>query len=671
MIFFSLSLALASDFGLDDSQSPWNPNEGPQADALLELHDKEKWLELMPQARKFSKQNPKSFVGHFTLGRSLWLGHGKHARAMHHLKEAKKIYRERFESREIPPWKLYSQVLFSMQSIAGDMGENELELKLIANYNSAQDDFEYRFGSSYAKLVGERGWPLMKLERYDEARAAAHAAIETERTWQESLGYNVLCAVEAEEGNRQASADNCFKALEHGRETFSGIAIDASNASNSSFAILDFDRAEEFAIEGTAAGGITAPAWMNLLDLYVLEGRGEAAIEAMQGLRRSQFADPPHLRSQRRADIEVSFATILLLAGEADAAMEAINKAILSPDRRGTISTSEEQTRGGHMALRYMIRKMKYEREKEKAAARGVLERAKHWASTRGPDPGLISDASAVRGALSDESRLTYTFRMYQDRGLVDVLPCIMGELVEILGPGVSETALRKVRQVDDFPGISSYYDSIAADIAYARGSEEDVIRYASKSIETLPLAEAVLTGRMHALLGWAYWSNGDSSTALNHYAEAYRLDPSIFRRLQLSLPVIIKTDSAPLASDIASALERSPRFQSSSQGFSIQISGGKSPTICLSTSLGTQLNCTVPPSRKKMVLVEEEGKDPIEKEILLSDDEYIFEIVDGMHLSFFGLSFGSSGVDWKSLDGSTTTSRHATRKKLKDLLED
>ncbi|MEC7983656.1 MAG: hypothetical protein VX278_00750 [Myxococcota bacterium] len=651
--------------------SPWNPHEGGEADVLLELHDQEKWIELMPKARRYVKSNAKSFVGHLTLGRSLWLGHGEHARAMHHLKEAKKIYVSQWSFREEPPWRLYSQILFSLQSIAGDMGENELELQLIADYNRAQDEFEMQFDSSYAKLVGERGWPLMKLERYDEARSAAHAAIETGRIWQESLGYNVLCAVEAEEGNRQAAADNCFNALEHGRETGSGIAIDASNASNSSFAILDFDRAEEFAIEGTAAGGTTAPAWMNLLDLYILEGRGEAALEAMLGLRQSQLADPPHLRSQRRADIEVSFATILLLAGEAEAAMKAINRAILVPDRRGTISTTEEQTRGSHMALRYMIRKMKAEREKEKVAARGILERTKTWFSHRAPDPGLISDASAVRGALSDESRLIYTFRIYQDRGLVDVLPCIMGDLVEILGPGVSAVALEEVRAIDTFLGMEAYYDALSAEIAYQRDDASQVIQYATKAKDNLPLAEAILTGRMHALLGWAYVHQGDETVAVNHYAEAYRQDPSIFRRLGLSIPIMIEVDSGALSSEIAAALQRSPRFHSSHFGFIVQVSGGDVPRVCMSTPLGAQLNCATSPPRTKTVLVEEEGKDPIEKEVRLDDQEYLFEIVDNIHLLFFGLSFGSSGVDWKSLDGSTTTSRHATRKQLKKLLDD
>ena len=194
--------------------------------------------------------------------------------------------------------------------------------------------------------------------------------------------------------------------------------LDASNAANASFAVLDFERVEEFAIEGTEAGGRTHPAWMNLVDLYLLQGKGAAVLSAMKGLRTSHAREEPHMRSQHTSDIEALFATVLLFAGEGEKALETINRAIRAPDRRGSISTSEEQTLGGHMALRYFIRKMAYERKREQAAARGVLGRLDRWREALLPDPGILADAAAVRSVLSDESRLLYTFQMYQAKRL-------------------------------------------------------------------------------------------------------------------------------------------------------------------------------------------------------------------------------------------------------------
>ena len=47
-------------------------------------------------------------------------------------------------------------------------------------------------------LIGQRAWPLMKLRRFDEARAVARRAIATGNAWQKDLGLNGLCAIEAE-----------------------------------------------------------------------------------------------------------------------------------------------------------------------------------------------------------------------------------------------------------------------------------------------------------------------------------------------------------------------------------------------------------------------------------------------------------------------------------------
>lgn len=646
--------------------SEWDPEEGEVASKLLELHDQEKWATLMPQAREYIKAYPESLTGHYVFGRGLWLGHAEHARAMHHLEIAEKIYYRDYEQKEIPPWKLFSKLLFSMQNIAGDMGENEKELELIKKYNDEQDVFLERFNDSYYKLIGERGWPLMKLERYEEARMAAREGIETERSWQESLGYNVLCAVEAEEGNRQAAQDNCIAALEHALGDMSGIAIDASNAANASFSVLDFERVEAFAIEGTEAGGRTHPAWMNLVDLYLLQGKGGAVLSAMKGLRKSHASEEPHMRSQHKADIEALFATILLFAGEDEKAMQAINLAIRAPDRRGSISTSEEQTLGGHMALRYFIRKMAHEREKEKATAKGVLGRLEQAKDMFLPDPALLADAVAVRSVLSDEKRLLYTFHMYQDRGLVDVLPCLLGGIVEILGPGISQVALDRVRAKEEFPKMMPYFDALEVDIAYQRGDYGRMARLAESAKDALPLDEAVLIARMNGFLGWYHEKNGNIALALPYYTEAYNKDPSLFRRMGWSLPAILKGPIAGIMADVVKGLGRSPRFHHHNQGFVLDI---QDMAVCLLSPMGAQLMCAPNPSRVRIELVEEEGKEPVEKEVQLTDDEYIFEIIDGFHLAAFGLANGDTGVDWGSLDGSTTTSRHSTQQKLKQML--
>ena len=113
-----------------------------------------------------------------------------------------------------------------------------------------------------------------------------------------------------------------------------------TSASNASFSVLDFARVEEFGIEGSESSSDAYHAWMNLVRLYIIQGKGAAALSAMKGLRKSHLAEEPHRRSQSRSDIDALFSIILLLAGEDEKALETIDRVLRSPDRRGSISFS-------------------------------------------------------------------------------------------------------------------------------------------------------------------------------------------------------------------------------------------------------------------------------------------------------------------------------------------
>lgn len=633
---------------------PWNPNEGPLVDELLKLNDKEEWTTARTQSEAFLDENPESFVAHFVLGRALWLGEGQHSRAMHHLEFALEIYREKYDFNVEPPWKIESEIMFSMQSIVGDMGDSNRELELIADYNALQDSYDTRFGESYTRLVGERGWPLMKLELYNEARSAALAAMDTERNWQISLGHNVLCAVEAEVGDRTAAMRECESALEHAKETSSDIPIDASNAANSAFGVLDFDKAESYSILATQHYGNTAPGWSNLVVLYMLQGRGEAAIDAMQGFQEAQLSEPAHMRSQRRAEVDAFLALLMLLSGETELGLNKINRAILQPDRRGTISTSEEQTLGSHLLLRHVLMNSQAERAAEKAAAEGWAARLENWTMSWFPDPAIMADAAGVRGTLINDERMLATFRMYLDKGLTGVPSWLMGDLIAVLGPGISEAAIAEARAFDKLPGLEAYFTMMDAEVAYLRRDSERVEALALNAYANLPMAEVLLQTRMLALQAWAAEENGDFETAMARYEQVMQQDPSVLRRLHLSIPMKIQSDGSPLAEAVSDGIEYSPRTRYSAKGFTLSVTGDSQPSMCLSSPLGTLLGCAEAPLR-------EEGQ---------TDSSYVVAACEAFHTGIFSMGVGLTGAQWNSLDGTTSASKNAMREKLKDLIE-
>mgnify|MGYP006183629985 CR=1 FL=1 len=75
-------------------------------------------------------------------------------------------------------------------------------------------------------LPGSHVWPLMKLGRLDLARRKAQEAIKVDDEFEKSLGYNGLCTLESEAGQREASGAHVVRGphevVPHGLELVHG-----------------------------------------------------------------------------------------------------------------------------------------------------------------------------------------------------------------------------------------------------------------------------------------------------------------------------------------------------------------------------------------------------------------------------------------------------------------
>ena len=642
-LFFQTATVLAS---------PWNAEEGPLADELLKLDGNNEWISARRLAEEFLVENPESFTGHHVLGRAFWLGEGDFARASYHLNKALEIYQKDYAFLEEPPWRLESEALWSLRIITGDMGDFEGELALIDRYNEKQEVYQTLFGTGYNPMVAERGWPLMKLQRYDEAKFWAEKGLESERTWQNSLGWNVLCATAGEENNRSESMKNCGSALEHAIETDSGITIDASNAANASLGVLDFEKFEEYSRTATQHhDGSSVSAWMNLVHLYLGKAEGRNAIQAVEGALQSLASEDPDMRAQKRADVDGVFSLLLLVGGEEASAFQKINKALQYPDRRGTISTSEEQSRGSHTLIRYVARKMLAQRAAEHAATLGWWKRLLYWASSFFVDPETVVDAASLRNVLCDEERLLSTIRPFLDKGLTGVPMWMIGDLIEIVGAGVVEATVEEARILDaEFPQFESYFLAWEAEIAYQRGDETLLLEKSQMARATLPLPEQMLRARLLALEGWAYEQMGDRQGQLQSFASAMEINPSIFRHLNLPIPAQFSLATG-IEGELVDALRRSPRFQEANEGFMVQVQNN---TACLLGPSGEMFACS----------------NFIGKTDEQSDQEYLSALSKNFHTMIFSISTGMTGSDWSSLDGTASNSKAETRKRLEGLLQ-
>jgi hypothetical protein len=645
---------------------------GPPEEEILALYHGDKLLTARRKAEELLAENPDSIEANFVLGCVLRQAEGDLARAMHHLGRSRELFEARYgtlgENSD-----LHQQILDKIVVVAGELEEYEYQLQMLDYYDALFDP----------DLSAEHAWPLMKLERYDEARAYAQRGIDSGTEWGQLVGYNALCALEAEAGNREAALTACENELEFGRTRADvDLTVAGYNASIAAQYVLAFDKVERYATEAVtsgAAGNVTNP-WLLLVSLYVAQGRGQEAVVAVGDMQRWRALQAPEYRDQIRAETDAAFATVLLAAGETDKGMEVITRALEFPDRRGLTSASSEQALGSHALLRIAMRKAAAERTAEEASAYNLFVRLGHWLSTWWPDTEDWKDRAAVSGALTDERRLHSTFRVYADGGLSDVPVWLLGELADVLGPGVAETALRDARATEADPRFTAYYDAIDVDIAYARGDRSAARASASGALAGLPASEKLLRARVAAIGAECARRQGDDGEALALFEQAMADDPGVLRRLGLRLPASVTVNATGDAAPIAGRMiARSPRLRLREGAFQVTVEGdGRALRTCLRSPSGRQLSCatTVPPSPETSApargtpgAAPPPAAAPEEPEPLTARG-YAMLVARDFHDHAFSMALGVSTADLRSLDGGSTIATEATRARMGAMLE-
>jgi tetratricopeptide (TPR) repeat protein len=647
-----------------DPATAWMSPREREAVALL---DRGKPVTARRVAEELLERDPDSIAGHYVLGRVLHEAEGALARAIFHLGHARELYEKRYPPARKPestPWQFHRELLLSIATLAGEMEEHDYQLEML-DYHDAL----YR-----PPRPGEHAWPLLKLGRLDEARAAARKAGAMKDPGERSLGLNALCAIERSGHDRAAARTACRAAYQHAQDQESGmpgvdaehrstLAVHAYNAALAARAAFAAEEAEKLALAGTRRLAFTpANPWRFLVGLYLDEGRGGDAANAVREMQRWRVRQPPQLRDQDRSETDAMVATVLLVAGRTEAALRLVDRAVDFPDRRGLESTEEWQARAAHLLLRGAIRRADRELVAEAASVdgaggglvRGARRRLDDWA-----------DDERMVGLLGDDDRLVDTLRLFGERGITPVPVWLLGDLVPVVGPGVMAAVLRMVREREKTPELEPYWDEIEAEVHLARGREAEARERARKALAALPQTEALLRARAAAVAAQAARELGDPAAELELMDQAYRLDPSIIRRMGLSLPVKMR-GSGPLAGEVMAMLGRSPRLRAADRGFALDVSASPgSFRICLRSPEGNELRCA-PGEEAAAATPAVPGADAKKPEPMTPA-----RAVEEFHRSAFAMPLGLTGADMSSLDGSTTVAEQAVRDRIDQMLHE
>lgn len=681
--------------GRAQQQSAPPPISGtPLEMQAYELYTKNKLVTARTKAEKALAVDPSSIMGHYVLGCVLREAEGSLARAIYELGRARELYETRFGMSRAPgaPWGLHREIIYAIQATAGELEEYEYQLEMIDYYDSLYDP----------ALTAEHAWPLLHLRRFDEARQWATRATKINDDWQKSLGLNALCAIEGEARTREANYRACMAALEHARAGARAateaqpadqqVAVHAYNATLAALSALKFDEAERLALEGAQRMEFTiANPYRLLARFYADAGKMDEAVSSIREMQRWRLRQPANLRDQDRADSDATLATVLLAGGQARVAMRVITRAVERPDRRGLTSANPEQAVGGHALLRRAISRSATELLAEQRSREGLLRRIGSVFEVAWARLQSWPDDERVSSVLSDEDRLLATLQIYVHGGIEPVPTWLIGDLVDVLGPGIVAVELRKARQQErQLPAMRPYYDAIEAEVSLAQGDRRRALELARRSLDALPAHEALLQARVAAVGAEAARKDGNDALAYGLYERAMQRDPGVLRRLDIELPATVRVrGSGGAVEEAGDMMDRSPRFRDDSRGFVIEVTGARDLVrACMRSPMGAQLTChetrrqpvPEPPPEPGTQAQQQPPAPPPQpgqpqpaqrRPVMENDEQLAARFVEEFHDRAFSVRGTTSSVDLRSLDGSVTGGREATRDQMQNVLQD
>ncbi len=587
-------------------------------------------------AQRWIAEQPGSAAAQFALAEVLVRVEGNLARALFHLNRAEELTNYSSLGRAVasgaPEW--HYLTLSQLSYVHQLMGNQQASLDYL-------DKIEAVYGQEVESF---RGWPLIKMQKWDEARASAESVLASSNDPRErSRAWNTLCAVELSALRPAESLEACDRSITEdealaGESSADSDTVYLMNASEVSLSMLRMDDAEDYL---TRAARVLDPdsvgdPWIYLLFLYMNQSRFDEARTALDNMLVWRDQQEPIVGVMNRAEHFLVSAMFLTLAGyPADAATLSAT-ALNQPDRTGSYSADEAQKDSIAALMNAIANQTAYEQALENAATLDLADalrerlraqsfRFKAWRSSRHA-AALFADTQVLLNRLRPYAPLD-----------VHIPEWIEPELVGIMGEGVIAAALEQARAGGAFSLNEGYYFAYQAEIAALRGDSEQTLAHAARALGQLPAQESLLRARLSARIAEAAWQQGDYEVARSNYELALQNDPSLLRRLGLSLPVRIRGVDDAFVRQVIDYLEASPRFHSHPEGLSLEVFPQNDLTICLSTLGGSPLSCV--------------QMGAIDETLTLTPAQ---QLVQEFHAQTFGLGYDISQAQRMRLMGSS-----------------
>jgi len=541
------------------------------------------------RARELSEQwvraEPDSPAAQFALSEVLLTIEGNMPRALYHLNRAEALTN-------------YNSLEAALNS--GNLQWHYLTLSQLSYVHQLMGDqiksLEYldKINQIYGQDVESfRGWPLIKLKEYQLARESANRVLDSSTNERErARAWNTLCAVELASLQPIESMSACDQTI-NDENTDDTDTVYLSNASEVSLSLLKFAEAEGYLDRATRYlnPDSVADPWIYKMYLTMNQGRFDDARLALDRMLIWRESQEPIVSVMNRAEHYLVSASFLLLAGYAEDAIQLTTTSLNQPDRNGSYSADDSQKNSLAALLNMMAYQTQYQIALEQGASADLLERQRNKFAALKYRLGQWRAERRAASLFANFEVLQNRLRPYAPLE-VHIPEWIEPEIVELIGTGVMTTVLNTARNNGAFMLNEGYYHSYATEIAALDNKINKILSAGALALSQLPAEEVLLRARINAHLAEAHWKSDEFATAHEYYVRALRLDPSILRRLELSIPVAVSHNNSEFTNLMESYLLRSPRFHLDNNGLILELSNSPDLSACLKSRGGDILSC-------------------------------------------------------------------------------